>query len=273
MTDVSAIVKFVVDEDDPRAQPHDFCTVITTGKTLKVAPTTITIRDLRPRLDSENAPILDVEGYAVEKVPYAGIRVDEEGWEDAYSHKMADWLCKYLGARNAVYYNYHVRRRIAEDDPEHPKEFDPKKLQPALVAHVDGSQKVAFERACRFLGLSEEEGRKERLAVINLWRPIVGPVMDSPLAVCDARTARLEDLEITTDVYGEGSFARYSPRLKFSYLRDMMPDEMLMLRCFDSTKGPSEGGVTIHTGFVDEERSGPGWPLRQSIEIRCCVMY
>ncbi|GAA5845778.1 hypothetical protein JCM11251_007735 [Rhodosporidiobolus azoricus] len=273
MTDITATVKFVVEEDDPRGESYDFATVITTGKALKIAPSSIIIRDLRPRVKSENAPILDVEGYAVETVPYAGMKADEEGWEEQYSKSMAKWLREYLGARKVVYYNYHVRRRIAEDDPEHPKDFDPTKLQPATVAHVDGSQKVAFERACRFLGMTEEEGRKERLAVINLWRPIAGPVMDSPLAVCDARTARLEDLEITTDVYGEGSFARYSPRHKFSYLRDMMPDELLMLRCYDSTKGPSEGGITIHTAFFDEKRSGPGWPLRQSIEIRCAVLY
>ncbi|BGP12877.1 hypothetical protein JCM10213v2_000794 [Rhodosporidiobolus nylandii] len=109
------------------------------------------------------------------------------------------------------------------------------------------------------------------MAVINLWRPLKGPVTDSPLAVCDARTARLEDLEITTDVYGEGSFARPSSEHRFWYLRDMMPDELLLLRCFDSTKGPSEGGTTIHSAFFDEARSGKGWPLRESIEVRTLV--
>lgn len=60
---------------------------------------------------------------------------------------------------------------------------------------------------------------------------------------------------------------------RWHYLRDMMPDEMLLLRCFDSTKSPDEGGVTIHTAFEDEARSGADWPRRESIEIRCAVLY
>ncbi|GAA5988848.1 hypothetical protein JCM11641_005041 [Rhodosporidiobolus odoratus] len=267
MSDITTAIKFVVLPDDPRAEPFDFATVLNTGKALHVAPFPIKVTDMRPRLGTEHAPMLDVEGYAAENLPYSGLN-GGEGWEDRYSTAMAQWLKQYLGARKVVYYNFHVRRRIPEEDPDFPKEFDSSKLQPARVAHVDGSQKVAFGRCCKFLGLTEEEGRKERMAVINLWRPLRGPVTDSPLAVCDTRTARVEDLEITTDVYGEGSFARPSSQYRFAYLRDMMPDEMLMLRCFDSTKGPSQGGVTIHSAFIDEARSGKDWPLRESIEIR-----
>jgi hypothetical protein len=53
----------------------------------------------------------------------------------------------------------------------------------------------------------------------------------------------------------------------------MVPSEMLLLRCFDSTKSPDEGGVTIHTAFEDVERSGEGWPRRESVEVRCAVLY
>ncbi len=35
-----------------------------------------------------------------------------------------------------------------------------------------------------------EELQKGRVQIINLWRPIRGPLRDSPLAVCDARTVR-----------------------------------------------------------------------------------
>ena len=39
-----------------------------------------------------------------------------------------------------------------------------------------------------------EELLKGRVQVINLWRPIRGPLQDAPLAVCDARTVAFEDL-------------------------------------------------------------------------------
>lgn len=132
---------------------------------------------------------------------------------------LSQWLQAYLGAKKVVRYNYQLRRNLPSDHPD----FDELK-RPAVVAHVDGSQKVAFERACKFTGISEEQGRKERLAIINLWRPLVGPVGDFPLAVCDTRTARLDDLTITTDVYGEGSFARHSPEVRF-------PSSLLLHQC------------------------------------------
>jgi hypothetical protein len=33
-----------------------------------------------------------------------------------------------------------------------------------------------------------------RVKVINLWRPIHGPLHDAPLAVCDASTVEASDL-------------------------------------------------------------------------------
>ncbi|BGP12876.1 hypothetical protein JCM10213v2_000793 [Rhodosporidiobolus nylandii] len=117
MADVVVTIKFVVPEDDPRAEPFDFATVLKTGRALQVAPFPVTVHDLRPRVDTDNAPLLDVEGFATQKVPCDGLN-GMEGWEDAYSRWTAEWLCEYLGARKVVYYNYHVRRRIAEDDPD-----------------------------------------------------------------------------------------------------------------------------------------------------------
>lgn len=53
-----------------------------------------------------------------------------------------------------------------------------------------------------------------------------------------------------------------------------MPDEVLLVRCFDTTKGPSQGGVTPHSAFVDEDRiKSEPFEYRQSIEVRCVVEY
>ena len=42
---------------------------------------------------------------------------------------------------------------------------------------------------------------KGRVQVINLWRPIKGPLQDSPLAVCDATTIEPGDLVPSDLVY------------------------------------------------------------------------
>ncbi|KAM0753292.1 hypothetical protein T439DRAFT_378991 [Meredithblackwellia eburnea MCA 4105] len=264
-----ASLNFAVPETHPSEKRHSFCTVIESGLPLKIAPFDVELEDLRPKIGTLD---LDEMGYAAESLP--GAKLSGENWEEAYVKESSEWLCNYLKAEKVIAYNHQVRRRIAEDDPEHPKEFDTEKLQPALVAHVDSSQNRAPIRVRETLGLSEEEAKGKRLAVINIWRPLRGPVIDSPLTVCDARTVRNEDITLTMDYYGEGSFISRQERHRWAYLKDMTQDEVLLVRCFDSTKGPSEGGVTPHSAFLDEPRiKSEPFELRQSIEVRCCVLY
>jgi hypothetical protein len=46
-----------------------------------------------------------------------------------------------------------------------------------------------------------DELLKGRVQIINLWRPIRGPLKDSPLAVCDARSVAFEELVPSDLVY------------------------------------------------------------------------
>ena len=51
------------------------------------------------------------------------------------------------------------------------------------------------------LGAGAEELPKHRFGVVNVWRPIRGPVQDSPLALCDARSLTDDDLIASDLVY------------------------------------------------------------------------
>jgi hypothetical protein len=65
---------------------------------------------------------------------------------------------------------------------------------------------------------------------------------------------------------------------KFYYMKDMAPEEVMLLKCSDSKGEGLEGGITglavrtPHTAFVDPNtpKDAPG---RQSIEVRCLVFY
>lgn len=65
---------------------------------------------------------------------------------------------------------------------------------------------------------------------------------------------------------------------RFHYMRDMTPDEVMFIKCFDSRgEGLPEGRqglarCTPHTAFVDPE-TPEGSKGRQSIEVRCLVFY
>jgi hypothetical protein len=61
-----------------------------------------------------------------------------------------------------------------------------------------------------------DELLKGRVQIINLWRPIRGPLKDSPLAVCDARSVAFEELVPSDLVYrhrvGETYAVKFSPQ-------------------------------------------------------------
>ena len=79
-------------------------------------------------------------------------------------------------------FDHTLRRRVkgAEDrSREAPR-------QPATRVHVDHTAKSGPQRVRDFFGDEAEELLRGRVQVINLWRPIRGPLRDAPLAVCDA---------------------------------------------------------------------------------------
>ena len=58
------------------------------------------------------------------------------------------------------------------------------------------------------LGVDAEELLKHRFGVVNVWRPIRGPVLASPLALCDARSFTDADLIASGPVHPRGRATR-----------------------------------------------------------------
>lgn len=144
------------------------------------------------------------------------------------------------------------------------------KLQPATSVHIDVTQRRGLHRVCEVFGEKRTTGR--RTAIINIWRPLVGPVIDAPLALCEATSLGAGDLDQITDSYGGGYFIRHNTGHKWWFLKDQMPDEVLLFRSYDSTKGLDVTGCA-HAAFMDRERLAECKIPRQSIEIRCAVLY
>ena len=108
------------------------------------------------------------------------------------------------------------------------------------------------------------------MQVINLWRPIRGPVLDAPLAMADGRTVDPDDLVASDLIYpnrkGETYSVRYNPAHRWYYVPRMTADEALLLKCYDSsTDGRTRFGP--HTAFIDPTTPAGAAP-RESIEVR-----
>ena len=108
--------------------------------------------------------------------------------------------------------------------------------------------------------------------IINVWRPIANPVAHTPLAVADWRTLDHTALVETALHYphrtGYVYYVRHTSKLEWYYLGGQTPDEVTLIKCFDSETDRAR--LTPHSAFVDAG-SPQDAPHRQSIEVRALV--
>jgi hypothetical protein len=163
-----------------------------------------------------------------------------------------------------------VRRRVpgAEDRRDGIR-------QPASRVHVDHTAKSGPQRVRDLLADEAEELLRGRVQVINLWRPIRGPLRDAPLAVCDARSVAPEDLVPSDLIYpnriGETYSVTYRPSHRWFYFPEMRADEALLLKCYDS-RTDGRARFAPHTAFTDPTTPADT-PPRESIELRTLVFH
>ncbi|KAL8783699.1 MAG: hypothetical protein Q9213_004438 [Squamulea squamosa] len=140
---------------------------------------------------------------------------------------------------------------------------------PVLRAHIDQNQKAAVGRVRHFLPQEADSLLKGRIRIINVWRPLNGPVQCSPPAFADSQTVVDEQLVTVEHRYpdrtGETLSVEHRDE-KWYYWSGIGNDERILLECFDSEKG----GRVPHTAFVDP-RSPVGGKQRESIEVRALV--
>jgi hypothetical protein len=149
-------------------------------------------------------------------------------------------------------------------------------LEPVRFAHNDYTPRSGPQRVRDLLPADEAEARlKNRFAVINVWRPIRGPVEEAPLAVCDARSIARRDFIATDLKYrdrtGEVYSLAFNPGHRWFYFPKMRRDEALLIKCFDSADD-GRALFTAHTAF-DDPTSPPDAAPRESIETRTLAFF
>ena len=245
----------------------------------------------------------DRSGFAVYNDPSKEKTfTDDAAVRSGYYQEVEAMLRKRLpGVKKVTIFDHTIRRRT-KDAPR----------QPVQQVHVDQSPDAAAVRVRRHLPAEEaEELLKGRYQIINVWRPIENPASDFPLAVIDWRSTSPSDFvpvdlmypkrdsmiddgdergkekladEATLfstegyEVKGETLGVTANEAHKFYYMKDMTPDEVMLLKCFDSRGEGMPGGIdglavrTPHTAFIDPNTPEDA-PGRQSIEVRCLIFY
>jgi hypothetical protein len=155
-----------------------------------------------------------------------------------------------------------------------------KNAKPARYAHGDVTDASAQMQAA---GLAQAAGFElqdfGRWALYNVWRATTAPPQDFPLAVCDARTLRPDDIApvvAETEIRGVGVFVfetsgyLYRPAHRWCFFRNMTPQEVLVFKTHDSD--PARACRVAHTAFTDPSCPA-GVPTRASVEMRALALF
>lgn len=231
-------------------------------------PHTVAIHDARPVADKVS---LDANGFAL--VPHRSAVTDffdDEEVRRVYYPEVERLVREATGADRVHIFDHTTRRRVADAETlaDAPR-------QPVRRVHIDHTARSGPQRARDLLPDEAEELLKGRVQVINLWRPIKGPLLDSPLAVCDATTIALDDLVPSDLVYphrvGETYSVKFNPAHRWYYVPKMRTDEALLLKCCD-TSDAVPARFTPHSAFIDPTAPVDA-PPRESIEVRTLVFH
>jgi hypothetical protein len=224
-------------------------------------PHEVRIEDARGR---EGEFTLDRNGFALIQAP---TRVHDfyspEEVKSVYYSEVEQLLKQKLGASRVFVFDHNVRNAGLAD-----------RAVPSRQVHNDHTVNSAPRRVRDHLGADADELLKHRFGVVNVWRPIRGPVLDSPLALCDARSFSNDDLIASDLVYkhvrGETSRVEFKPEHRWYYFSEQQRDEVLLIRVHDSADD-GRARLSFHTSF--ENPLAEGAPPRESIEVRALVFF
>lgn len=238
-------------------------TPVRTGKSIEYR---VTIRDARPLI---NQLSLDKEGFVLLHHQTAVTNFyDEEQIRRVYYPECERVMQQATGAARVVAFD-HIVRNAAMSAKDRMIKI------PAKRVHNDYTAWSAPQRVRDLMGDEAEELLKHRFAINNLWRPIRGPVLESPLTLCDAQSLSEENL-IASDLRypdrtGETYAITYNPNQHYFYFPEMQADEVVLIRCYDSGLQGAHR-FSAHTGF-DDPTSPPDAPPRESLEVRMLVFF
>ena len=214
---------------------------------------------------------LDTQGFTLRQQTSAlddFYALDES--QECYEAELIELMIAATGASDALVFDHTLRSDSSMVRGERTTR------EPAGVIHNDYTSASGVKRLRDLLGPDEADCRLEgRFAIINTWRSIAGPVHNSPLTCCDARTLAEDDCVASErrakERVGELELVTWNPEHRWYYYPAMTRDEVLLIKTFDSaTDGRARR--SIHSAF-DNPLAPADAPPRESIESRLLVFF
>ena len=226
------------------------------------------IRNGRPLRDTFK---LDVHGFVfVDHRTQVRDFADEAERKRVYDPEVQALIRKHSGASEVVVFDHTIR--ISDDESQRLEGARPT----VKGVHNDYTEKSAPVRLREIVGDEEAERRmRKRWAIIQVWRPIRGPVMIDPLGICDGRSIPQKGFIKVERRYkyrtGEVYHIAHDPAHAWYWFPQMTRDEALIFKVFDSDSSvPSR--FTAHSAF-DDPGTPADAPPRESIETRTFAFF
>lgn len=228
-----------------------------------LAPANVHLRDLR-RVDP--APRLDREGFELVSAPTKADNLfDRDEVAAVYDAEVRALVKEKTGARRVEIFD-HTWRTSDEDE-----QAARKLREPVRTVHNDYTERSGPDRLRLALPDEADALLEDRFAIVQVWRPIGHGASRDPLALCDGRSLREEDMVRTErrhrDRVGEIYFIAHHPMQRWYFTPDMKPDEAYVFVVYDHD--PTRPRFTPHTSF----RHDPAAPPRQSLEVRTLAFF
>ena len=255
-----------------------------TGKNTKRPPNESIRVPLIDAREALNDYTLDEQGFAFIEAPS---EIAHRGMTYFFEHpkrvkseyyaECAELVMNHTGASHVIAFDHNLRSRVRADQGY------VNMNEPVRFCHNDYTNESAPKRLETLLGENSAEPMTHRYAFINVWRPLIEPVVDKPLAFCAANRVDDKDL-IRTEIrhykqenldepahIGEIYSVRPNPMHQWVYLSDMQIDEVAIIKCYDSaTDGRAR--FTPHTA-IDLPGLTADTPARESIEVRLVAFF
>ncbi|KAK3358834.1 hypothetical protein B0T25DRAFT_77298 [Lasiosphaeria hispida] len=158
-----------------------------------------------------------------------------------YLAESLELITKLMSPDKIIGYDCRTRKNVPKSEIRGDRKSRTTPVPAAPEAHVDQTVDGAWRRIMRHLRKEETDtmdAREWRVQIVNLWRPLYRPVVDSALALCDYRSLSPSDLvaadHVNPDYHGEIYYLKYNPKQEWYWLREQRPEEAVLFISFDS---------------------------------------
>lgn len=212
---------------------------------------------------------LDIEGFRLARHDTAVADFyDDDEVRTVYYPELERLVKAETGCTRVLIFD-HTRRAGDETTQEARKVRGP-----VRHVHNDYTEWSGPQRVRDLLPDEAEHLLAYRVQVVQVWRAIRGPILSSPLGICDARSIAPRDLIPTERRYpdrvGEIYHIAYNPAHRWVYFPEMTRNEALVFKCYDSDRNVAR--FTAHSAFQDPT-SPPEAPPRESMEARLLAFF